>query len=101
MQYYFIIVGGKKLSRIVEKFILKLIEYQNIRLFINSINYNYYNNTHRMTVDKPKDWYQQMVDRYNSDELKAKDEGSNPYSEINLSIRALDEKLADWAYVWE
>ncbi|MGN0018824.1 MAG: hypothetical protein ACI37S_07280 [Candidatus Gastranaerophilaceae bacterium] len=42
-----------------------------------------------------------MVDRYNSDELKAKDEGSNPYSEINLSIRALDEKLADWAYVWE
>ncbi|MCQ2754676.1 MAG: DUF4885 domain-containing protein [bacterium] len=59
--------------------------------------YNYYNNTHRMTVDKPKDWYQQMVDRYNSDELKAKDEGSNPYSEINLSIRALDEKLADWA----
>ena len=54
MQYYFIIVGGKKLSRIVEKFILKLIEYQNIRLFINSINYNYYNTTHRMTVDKPK-----------------------------------------------
>ena len=59
--------------------------------------YNYYNNTHRMTVDKPKDWYQQMVDRYNSDELKAKDENSNPYSEYNLSVRALDEKLADWA----
>lgn len=59
--------------------------------------YNYYNNVHRMTVDKPKDWYQQMVDRWNSDELKAKDEGSNPYSDINLSIRALDEKLADWA----
>lgn len=42
MQYYFIIVGGKKLSRIVEKFILKLIEYQNIRLFILSLKVDEY-----------------------------------------------------------
>ena len=59
--------------------------------------YNYYNNAHRMTVDKPKDWYQQMVNQWNSDELKAKDDSSNPYSDINLSIRALDEKLVGWA----
>ena len=32
--------------------------------------YNYYNNTSRYTPDAIIDRYQQMVDRYNSDELQ-------------------------------
>lgn len=38
-----------------------------------------------------------MVDAYNSDNLKAKSSEYDPYSELNLSRRNLDEKLADWA----
>ena len=59
--------------------------------------YNYYNDPHRYSPDTVQDRYQQSVDRWNSDELKSKSEDYNPYSELNLSRRALDEKLADWA----
>ena len=33
--------------------------------------YNYYNVQGRRNVDTPDDWYQKMVDRYESDELKS------------------------------
>lgn len=59
--------------------------------------YNYYNNPHRYSPDTVQDRYQQMVDAYNSDKLKAKDSFSNPYSDLNISRKNLDEKLADWA----
>ena len=59
--------------------------------------YNYYNIQGRRNVDKPDDWYQKMVNQYESDELKTKDEILNPYSDLNQSIHALDEKLASWA----
>ena len=59
--------------------------------------YNYYNNTHRYSPDTVQDRYQQSVERLNSDDLKSKSEHDNPYSDLNLSRRALDEKLADWA----
>ena len=59
--------------------------------------YNYYNNVHRYSPETVQDRYQQMVDNWNSDDLKSKSEDSNPYSDLNLSRRALDEKLADWA----
>lgn len=59
--------------------------------------YNYYNDPHRYSPETVQDRYQQSVDRWNSDDLKAKSEDNNPYSELNLSRRALDEKLADWA----
>jgi hypothetical protein len=59
--------------------------------------YNYYNVEGRRTVDTPDDWYQKMVDRYESDELKSVSEINNPYSDLNQSTHALDEKLASWA----
>lgn len=59
--------------------------------------FNYYNDPHRYSPDTVQDHYQQSVERWNSDELKSKSEDNNPYSELNLSRRALDEKLADWA----
>ena len=59
--------------------------------------FNYYNDPHRYSPDTVQDRYQQSVERWNSDELKSKSEDNNPYSELNLSRRALDEKLADWA----
>lgn len=59
--------------------------------------YNYYNNSHRYSPETVQDRYQQMVDAYNSDNLKAKSSSENPYSELNVSRRALDERLADWA----
>lgn len=59
--------------------------------------YNYYNLQGRRTVDTPDDWYQKMVDRYESDELKSVSEINNPYSDLNQSTHALDEKLASWA----
>ena len=59
--------------------------------------YNYYNVQGRRNVDKPDDWYQKMVDRYESDELKSVSEINNPYSDLNQSTHALDEKLASWA----
>ncbi len=59
--------------------------------------YNYYNNPHRYSPETVQDRYQQSVERWNSDDLKSKSEHDNPYSELNLSRRALDEKLADWA----
>ena len=59
--------------------------------------YNYYNVQGRRNVDKPDDWYQKMVDRYESDDLRTKDEMLNPYSDLNKSTHALDEKLASWA----
>ena len=59
--------------------------------------YNYYNVQGRRNVDKPDDWYQKMVDRYESDELKSISELNNPYSDLNQSTHALDEKLASWA----
>ena len=57
--------------------------------------YNYYNNTSRYTPDAIIDRYQQMVDRYNSDELHSNNE--NPYSDENLALRKLDEQLAPMA----
>jgi len=57
--------------------------------------YNYYNDPTRYTTDKVIDRYQQMVDRYNSDELHASN--SDPYSERNLALRKLDEQLAPMA----
>lgn len=59
--------------------------------------YNYYNVQNRRNVDKPDNWYQKMVNQYESDELRSKDEMLNPYSDLNQSIHALDEKLASWA----
>ena len=59
--------------------------------------YNYYNVEGRRTVEKPDDWYQKMVNRYESDELKSVDEMNNPYSDFNQSVHALDEKLSSWA----
>ena len=59
--------------------------------------YNYYNNPHRYSPETVQDRYQQSIERWNSDDLKSKSEHDNPYSELNLSRRALDEKLADWA----
>ena len=59
--------------------------------------YNYYNVQGRRNVDRPDDWYQKMVDRYESDELKSVSEINNPYSDLNQSTHALDEKLASWA----
>ena len=55
--------------------------------------YNYYNVQGRRNVDKPDDWYQKMVDRYESDELKSVSEINNPYSDLNQSTHALDENL--------
>ena len=60
--------------------------------------YNYYNVQGRRNVDKPDDWYQKMVNQYESDELRTKDEMLNPYSDLNQSTHALDEKLASWAH---
>lgn len=59
--------------------------------------YNYYNLQGRRNVDKPDDWYQKMVNQYESDDLRTKDEMFNPYSDLNKSTHALDEKLASWA----
>ena len=59
--------------------------------------YNYYNIQGRRTVDTPDDWYQKMVNQYESDDLRTKDEILNPYSDLNKSTHALDEKLASWA----
>ena len=59
--------------------------------------YNYYNVQGRRNVDKPDDWYQKMVNQYESAELKSVDEINNPYSDLNKSTHALDEKLASWA----
>ena len=59
--------------------------------------YNYYNVQGRRNVDKPDDWYQKMVNQYESDNLRTKDEMLNPYSDLNQSTHALDEKLASWA----
>ena len=59
--------------------------------------YNYYNVQGRRVTDKPTDWYQNMVDRYESDELKSVDGLNNPYSDFNQSVHALDQKLASWA----
>lgn len=59
--------------------------------------YNYYNNVHRYSPETVQDRYQQMVDNWNSDDLKSKSENNNPYSDLNLSRRTLDEKLVDWA----
>jgi len=59
--------------------------------------YNYYNIQGRRNVDKPDDWYQKMVNQYESDDLRTKDEMLNPYSDLNKSTHALDEKLASWA----
>jgi len=38
-----------------------------------------------------------MVNQYESDDLRTKDEMLNPYSDLNKSTHALDEKLASWA----
>ncbi len=57
--------------------------------------YNYYNDPSRYSPDTVQDIYQQMVERYEGDELKSNND--NPYSDINLKRRALDEKLAPWA----
>ena len=57
-------------------------------------HYNYYNIKGRYSPETPQDWYQKMVDRYESDELRSKGESNNPYSDLNQSIHALDEKLA-------
>lgn len=56
--------------------------------------YNYYNNEHRITVSKPHDRYQEMVERYqaNSDSIHHSNE--DPYSEKNLAIREFEEKLS-------
>ncbi len=59
--------------------------------------YNYYNIQGRRNVDTPDDWYQKMVNQYESDDLRTKDEMLNPYSDLNKSTHALDEKLASWA----
>ena len=59
--------------------------------------YNYYNVQGRRNVDKPDDWYQKMVSQYESNDLRTKDEMLNPYSDLNKSTHALDEKLASWA----
>jgi len=59
--------------------------------------YNYYNLQGRRNVDKPDDWYQKMINQYESDDLRTKDEMLNPYSDLNKSTHALDEKLASWA----
>ncbi len=57
--------------------------------------FNYYNTPGRYSPAKVEDRYQQMVDKYNSGELQAN--GEDPYSEENLAIRKLDEKLASYA----
>ena len=59
--------------------------------------YNYYNVQGRRNVDKPDDWYQKMVNHYESDDLRSKSDIVNPYSDLNQSTHALDEKLASWA----
>ena len=59
--------------------------------------YNYYNVHGRRNVDKPDDWYQEMVNNYESDALRSKSVIVNPYSDLNQSTHALDEKLASWA----
>ena len=59
--------------------------------------YNYYNVQGRRNVDKPDDWYQKMVNQYESDDLRSKSDIVNPYSDLNQSTHALDEKLASWA----
>ena len=59
--------------------------------------YNYYNIQGRRTVDTPGDWYQKMVNQYESDDLRSKSDITNPYSDLNQSTHALDEKLASWA----
>lgn len=57
--------------------------------------FNYYNKPGRYSPAKVEDRYQQMVDKYNSGELQAN--GEDPYSEENLAIRKLDERLASYA----
>lgn len=57
--------------------------------------YNYFNDPHRYSPDTVQDRYAQMVERYNSSELHANND--NPYSELNLARRELDEKLAPMA----
>jgi len=59
--------------------------------------YNYYNVQGRRNVDKPDDWYQKMVNQYESDDIRSKSDIENPYSDLNQSTHALDEKLASWA----
>jgi len=59
--------------------------------------YNYYNVQGRRNVDKPDDWYQEMVNHYESDDLRSKSDIVNPYSDLNQSTHALEEKLASWA----
>ena len=59
--------------------------------------YNYYNMHGRRNVDKPDDWYQKMVNHYESDDLRSKSDIVNPYSDLNQSTHALEEKLASWA----
>ena len=56
--------------------------------------YNYYNVHGRRNVDKPDDWYQKMVNQYESDDLRSKSDIVNPYSDLNQSTHALEEKLA-------
>lgn len=57
--------------------------------------YNYYNNPHRYTPTEVQDRYQQMVDRYNGEDLYTNNE--NPYSDRNMARRKLDEALAGTA----
>ncbi len=57
--------------------------------------YNYYNDPSRYSPETVQDRYTQMVERYQSDELHCNNQ--NPYSEKNLAVRALDEKLASMA----
>ena len=59
--------------------------------------YNYYNVQGHRSVDKPDDWYKKMVDQYESDDIRSKSDIENPYSDLNQSTHALDEKLASWA----
>ncbi len=59
--------------------------------------YNYYNVKGRYSPEVVQDRYKEMVEAYNSGNLKSVDSSLNPYSESNQKIRALDEKLAPMA----
>jgi hypothetical protein len=59
--------------------------------------YNYYGTQGRKVVEKPTDWYQKMVNRYESDELKSVGDLENPYSDVNQNMHNLELNLADMA----
>lgn len=59
--------------------------------------YNYYNIQGKRNVDKPDNWYEKMVNQYESDNIRSKSDIENPYSDLNQSTYELDKKLASWA----